>query len=50
MKVEIKCVKCNDSKESTNVAESLKALYNPCEDCGSKQEVKFVKYTSKGNN
>lgn len=50
MKVEIKCVKCNDSKESTNTLESLKALYNPCEDCGSKQEVKFTKFTSKGSN
>lgn len=48
MKVEIKCVECDDSIESTNVVDSLKAFFNPCE-CGSKQEVKFIQFTSKGN-
>jgi uncharacterized Zn finger protein len=50
MKFEIKCVKCNDTEQSTDVLKSLKAFYNPCEDCGSKQEVKFVEYTTKGRN
>lgn len=49
MKFEIKCVKCNDSEQTTNVLDSLKAFYNKC-DCGSKQEVKFVEYTTKGHN
>ena len=50
MKSEIKCIKCNDTKQSTDVVESLKAFYNPCEDCGSKQEVKLISFTSKGRN
>ena len=47
MKAEIKC-DCG-TKESTNVVESVKALYNPCETCECKQEVKLVGAPSKGN-
>ena len=50
MKFEIKCVKCNDSTESSNKLDALKAVYNPCEDCGSKQEVKYIEFTAKRAN
>ena len=49
MKLEIKCVKCDEVTTTTNKVEGLKAFYNPCEDCGSKQEVKWIEAPSKGN-
>lgn len=49
MKLEIKCTKCNDVEQSTDVLKGLKAFYNPCADCGSKQEVKWIEFTTKGS-
>ena len=46
MKAEITC-DCG-TKDSTNTLESVKALYNPCDKCGGKQEVKLVGAPSKG--
>lgn len=49
MKLEIKCVKCDETTTTTDRVAGLKAFYNPCEDCGSKQEVKWIEAPSKGN-
>lgn len=49
MKLEIKCTKCSDTEQTADTTKALKAFYNPCPDCGSKQEVKFIEFTSKGS-
>jgi hypothetical protein len=45
MKLEIKC-KCG-TEQSTDFVSGLKDFYNPCEDCGSKHEVKWIEFTQK---
>ena len=47
MKLEIKC-DCG-TETTTNRVEGLKAFYNPCEDCGKKNTVKWIEPASKGN-
>lgn len=47
MKAEIKC-DCPEATYTTNVVEAVKAIYNPCDVCDSKQTVKLVEAPSKG--
>ena len=47
MKAEITC-NCPEATYTKVVLEAVKAMYNPCDTCDSKQTVKLVEAPSKG--
>ena len=47
MKLENTCDCGTTNNDHTTIVDALKDFYNPCDKCGAKNEIKFVKFTSK---